>query len=209
MISVQSSIHAHRGFPSWSSGANIFNAYAIASRKRLIPEMESTVRLTLDCPMTFETLGEGLRLFEDWALHDLARFRKRCRDNLIACLESVLEVDAQGPSSVWVGGPKVLDMGDSVPPQPNHLLNWLSQLFSRNIDGLKQQEFTQPITTPSSIRSEYLTALEAHGDCSFCLRVHATNGWTFWAQLENKLAQARNRAQFWDTRMHPQSPEYI
>ena len=203
MVSVQSSIRAHRSFSSRSSGANIFNAYAIANSKGLIPEMESTARLTLDYPMTLETLGEGLRLFEDWALRDLARFRKRCRDNLVACLESCLEVDAQGPSSVWVGCPKGSGSGGSASPQPDHLPNWLSLIFSRNIDGLKQQVFTKPITTPSSIRSEYLAALEAHGNCNFCLRVHATDGWTFWAQLENKLSQARNRARFWDSRIHP------
>ncbi|KAH9962476.1 hypothetical protein BJV74DRAFT_787126, partial [Russula compacta] len=45
MVSVQSSIRAEagrRGFPSQSSGVNIFSAYAIASSKGLIPEMEST-----------------------------------------------------------------------------------------------------------------------------------------------------------------------
>src|SRR5258708_36157036 len=66
MASVQSSIRAEvsRGeFPA-PSGAEAFYAYAIASTKGLIPEMEYIARLTLDYPMTFETIGEGLRLFE-------------------------------------------------------------------------------------------------------------------------------------------------
>jgi hypothetical protein len=58
-------------------GAEAFAAYAIASAKGLIPEMEDAARLTLNYPMTFEALGEGLRYFEGSALHDLASFRKR------------------------------------------------------------------------------------------------------------------------------------
>jgi hypothetical protein len=45
-------------------GAEAFTAYAIASAKGLTPEMENAAHLTLDHPMTFESLGEGLRLFE-------------------------------------------------------------------------------------------------------------------------------------------------
>ena len=211
MISVQSSIRAEasrRGFPSQSCGTNIFNAYAIASRKGLIPEMESMAHLTFGHPMTFETIGEGLRLFEGCALRDLASFRGRYRDNLIPCLKSFLEIDPLAPSGIWVGCPQVLrtsdwDWGARALP------NWLYQLFSRNIDNLKQQVFTRPLTTPSSIRSEYLAALESHGDCNFCLRMHVTNGATFCAQLENEIAQARNRAQpcHWKTSTHPQVPE--
>jgi hypothetical protein len=58
-------------------GAEAFTAYAIASTKGLIPEMEYAARLTMNFPMTFEILGEGLRSFEGSALHDLASFRKR------------------------------------------------------------------------------------------------------------------------------------
>lgn len=53
-----------------------FRAYAIASSSRLIPEMDMTASLTLDYPMTFEHLGGDLRLFERWALHELADYRK-------------------------------------------------------------------------------------------------------------------------------------
>ncbi|KAH8985639.1 hypothetical protein EDB86DRAFT_2327709 [Lactarius hatsudake] len=60
-----------------------FRAYAIASSKRLIPEMETTARFTLDHPMTFDVITDALPLFEGSALHDLVRFCKRCRDNLL------------------------------------------------------------------------------------------------------------------------------
>jgi hypothetical protein len=63
-------------FPS-AKGADAFPAYAIASANRLIPEMENAARMTLGHPMTFESLGEGLRLFEGSALRDLASYRKR------------------------------------------------------------------------------------------------------------------------------------
>jgi hypothetical protein len=82
MVSVQSSIRAKvklGEFPSLK-GAEAFTAYAIASARQLIPEMENAARLTLNHPMTFESLGEGLRLFEGSALHDLASFRKRTGD---------------------------------------------------------------------------------------------------------------------------------
>ena len=79
MDSVQSSIRLEvkcGEFPA-PRGVQSFPAYAIASAKGLIPEMENAARQTLDHPMTFEILGEGLRLFEGWALRDLASFHKR------------------------------------------------------------------------------------------------------------------------------------
>jgi hypothetical protein len=78
MASVQSSIRLQvkwGEFPA-PKGTEAFAAYAIASAKRLIPEMENAARLTLNYPMTFEYLGEGLQLFEGSALHDLASFHK-------------------------------------------------------------------------------------------------------------------------------------
>jgi hypothetical protein len=105
MAPVQSFIRVGVGrgeFPA-PEGVEAFTAYAIASAKVLIPEMENAARLTLDHPMTFEILGEGLRLFERWALRDLVNFRKRCRDNLVTCLDSFLDAQPPGPSSIWVG----------------------------------------------------------------------------------------------------------
>jgi hypothetical protein len=111
MVSIQSSIRAEarRRQPSPNlSGTAAFSTYAIASSKGLTPEMENTARITLDHTITFETLGEGLRLFEGCALRDLVRFRKRCKDNVVACLESFLEARA-GPSRIWIGCPDTLD----------------------------------------------------------------------------------------------------
>ncbi|KAF8472365.1 hypothetical protein DFH94DRAFT_673982, partial [Russula ochroleuca] len=78
MVSVQSFIRAevNRGTCPVPKGAEAFSVYAIASAKELIPEMENSARLTLDHPMTFELLGERLRLFEGSALQNLASFRK-------------------------------------------------------------------------------------------------------------------------------------
>jgi hypothetical protein len=86
MDSVQSSIRAEvdRGvFPALVAAADVFRAYAIASTNKLTPEMKKTARLSLAHPMTFEVLGEGLRLFEGGALRDLTNFRKRCKDHLV------------------------------------------------------------------------------------------------------------------------------
>ena len=69
MAFVQSYIRAevsHGVFPT-PKGTEVFAEYAIASAKGLALEMESTAQQTLDHPMTFEVLGEGLRLFEGWA----------------------------------------------------------------------------------------------------------------------------------------------
>ena len=53
-----------------------FSAYAIASGLGLVPEAEDAARLTLGQPMTFESLGEELRLFKGRTLFDLIRYRK-------------------------------------------------------------------------------------------------------------------------------------
>jgi len=130
MERVQSAIRAevNRGiFPS-PAGTEVFGAYAIASDKGLAPEMEAAARLTLDYPLTFEALGERLRLFEGPALCDLARFRKRCADNLIACLKSFLKVDAPGPSRICVGCPSVTSPGYH--PTSAVFPTWLTQVFT-------------------------------------------------------------------------------
>ena len=53
-----------------------FSAYAIASGLGLALEAQDAARLTLDEPMTFTSLGEGLRLFKGRALYDLIRMRR-------------------------------------------------------------------------------------------------------------------------------------
>ena len=57
--------------------ADGFSAYAIASGLGLVSEAEDAARLTLGQPMTFESLGEGLRSFKGRALCDLIRYRSK------------------------------------------------------------------------------------------------------------------------------------
>ena len=182
MTSVQLTIRGKVNcgeFPA-PKGTDAFAAYAIASSKELIPEMEKAARQSLDLPMTFETIGKGLRLFEGWALRDLANFRRRCRDNLSACFDSY--------SGALAGCPRGW-FGPGVPVLPK----WLYQLLSRSRDDLEMQVFTHPLDIHSRIRGEYLTALYAHLDCKICLVMHAIQGSTFCAELERKLAQARDK----------------
>ena len=77
MESIQSYIRDEvklRRFPA-PVNCQAFGAYAIASSMGLIPEMEHAAQLTLGLPMTFESLGEGLRLFKGRALCDLIHYR--------------------------------------------------------------------------------------------------------------------------------------
>ena len=196
MTSVLSSIRAKvkRGeFPA-PNGTEAYPAYVIAGAKGLIPEMESAARQTLDHPMTFEVLGEGLRLFEGWALRDLVSFRKRCKDNLVACLDLFLEVRPPGPSRIWVGCPDIAPtMAWEALGRGGVLPRWLNQLLSRIQSDLKLQKFTYPLNIHPRIREEYLMALRDHLNCHFCLAVHATKGPTFCTELEDNLAQARDQ----------------
>ncbi|KAH9166769.1 hypothetical protein EDB89DRAFT_1891104 [Lactarius sanguifluus] len=107
MDAVQSSIRAEvaRGPSPTLDGVLAFRAYAIASSSGLTPEMEMAARLTLDQPMTFEHLGDELRLCKGWALRKLSRFRTGCRDNLVSCFESFLNVDS-GLSKIWIDCPR-------------------------------------------------------------------------------------------------------
>jgi hypothetical protein len=187
---IRSEVRRGGEFPA-PNGAEAFHAYAIAASKGLIPEMENAARQTLDHPMTFEVLGEGLRLFEGWAMCELVSFRKRCRDNFITCLDSFLEIQPPGPSSIWVGCPEVMLRSRS-----RLLPRWLNELLSRNQNDLKLQKFTQPLDIHSRIRGEYFAALQNHATCNFCSVVHIRNGSTFCAELENKLSQARDNVTY-------------
>jgi BTB/POZ domain len=193
MDRVQSSIRAeihHGDFPA-PFGTEVFGAYAIASDEGLIPEMENAARLTLDHPMTFETVGEGLRLFQGSALRDLVRFRKACKDNLVSCLKSFFDIP--GPSSIWVDCPYIKRSKGSVLPA------WLHQVLSSK--DLSMQIFTHPLITPSSIRALYLAAIQTHDDCEDCLRVHAKKGSSFSAELESRLREARDKVRTSDLRL--------
>ena len=64
----------HGRFPA-PVKAEGFRAYAIASGMGLVPEAEDAARLASGQPMTFESLGEGLRSFKGRAVYDLIRYR--------------------------------------------------------------------------------------------------------------------------------------
>jgi hypothetical protein len=192
MASVQSFIRAqvNRGeFPS-PTGAEAFAAYAIASGKKLIPEMEYAARLTLDQPMTFEILGEGLRLFDGWALRDLANFRKRCWDNLVPCFKSLLKFGP--PFNVWT---RCYTQGQSYytnSETTGYSPPWLTGLFQKYINE-SREAFSKPLFNPRRIQSEYLSALEAHITsyrCISCTKVHTLKGVKFCKDLEDRLTQA-------------------
>ena len=77
MVSIQSNIRdlVKRGIFPAPVQAEAFSAYAIASRMGLSPEIEYAGSLTLGQPLTFDSLGEGLRSFTGQALCDLIRYR--------------------------------------------------------------------------------------------------------------------------------------
>ena len=186
MSTVQSTIRSEMKSRSITTptGALAFRAYAIASSHGLIPEMETAARLTLEYPMTFEFIGEQLMKFGGVALRDLARYRKRCRDSLVACLESLLD-SRLPPSDIWVGCPYSTQ---------SYLSEWLYSLLLQHLKSLKES-FTRPLPQPSSFCAKYLSALQVHIsriDCLFCSKVHIMHGETYREQVETKLAKALN-----------------
>ena len=182
-----------RGIPSTNGSRGVL-CYVIASNNRLIPEMENAARQTLEHPMTFEIFGEGLRSIQGWALRDLANFRKRCRDNLVACFESFLQLK-QPPSNIWATCVENHNRHTA-----RHLSSnqtgasplWLTKLFQNRLDK-SRDAFSKPFFDPRSIRRKYLLALNAHissKNCISCTNVHAQKGEAFCKGLENKLTRA-------------------
>jgi hypothetical protein len=195
MVSIQSNIRAEmkrRGSPTplgAEADAQPFRKYAIASHLRLIPEMESAARLTLGYPMTFESLGDGLRSFNGRALCDLVRYRKRCRDNLVSCLDSFFCVHSR--CQIWAGCQEPAPVNDWGVPQ-NVPTTWLHDFFTSKTVELKNG-FTDAISSPSYIIEGYVAALKnhTHSSCNTCVRVHVEVP-TFCMELEDELAQELN-----------------
>ena len=183
MVQVQSYIRTEvdRGSFPGPVRTEVFRAYAIACGKGLIPEMEKAARLTLEHPMTFETLGGSLRFFDGSALRDLARFRMRCRDNLVAVCLSSQVLPAGTSNRFYCSRCRYTSQPDNCP----------QQLLSRN-DESKKREFTNPLT-PSKIRGEYLKAFQSPVKCKSCGSAHSINNSTPDAELESKLAQALDK----------------
>ena len=77
MVSIQSYIRSEirRGTYPAPVAAEAFTAYAIASSMGLVLEADIAARLTVGQPLTFESLGEGLRSFKGRALCELVRYR--------------------------------------------------------------------------------------------------------------------------------------
>ncbi|KAH9167976.1 hypothetical protein EDB89DRAFT_2232046 [Lactarius sanguifluus] len=177
MISIQSYIRAE--IKRWPPpfGAEAFRTYAIASSMGLIPEIENAARLTLGYPMTFESLGDGLRSFKGSALCDLVRYRRRCRDNLVLCLNSFF--DAHSRRQIWEGCRE----GSSY--------TWLVNFFTSKSAEMNDSEgFTRAISSPSTILEGFQVALKDHmqSGCYSCVRVHM-EGQTFCKELEKELVQ--------------------
>ncbi|KAI9433729.1 hypothetical protein H4582DRAFT_969073 [Lactarius indigo] len=193
MVGVQDAIRTEIG--SWRPIVltGTFRAFAFSSGAKLLPEMETFARHTLDFPMTLEYLSDELSLFEGWALRDLVRYRKRCRDSLVTTFDSLLDSNVR-PSNIWV-----VCTADSLNSYPGREIQvfpqWLSNLLSKHRITL-QETFASPFPSPSSIRGEYLAALNTHigsQDCVPCMRVHALKGETFLEELEDKLTRALDK----------------
>ena len=77
MVSIQSHIRAEvkRGTYPAPNVAEALSAYTIATNMGLVLEAENAARLTVGQPLTFESLGEGLRSFKGRALRELVRYR--------------------------------------------------------------------------------------------------------------------------------------
>jgi len=193
MVGIQSYIctEIRSRDPVAQTGTVAFRAYALSSSGRLLSEMVASARLTLDFPMTFEYLCDELPLFEGWALRDLLRFRNRCRDTLISCLESFLNLH-HSSLNVWILCPRIPYSSITT----GRLPTWLSDLFKRLITELRQAS-TKPLLNPSSFHEEYLIALQAHltsyNSCESCAKVHALKGEAFHKEIENRLELALDK----------------
>jgi len=204
MVAVQSSIRAEisRRKLLLPTGCEAFRVYAMACSKRLIPEMESTARLTLEYPMTFESIGEAMRSFEGCALHDLADFHWRCKSTLSRHFQLLSGV--KYPSSysrIWVGCPTVCT------PEPKRdegrLPTWLES-FLRKFTS--PDMFTQTILKAQRLGEGYLEALQAHvneTDCHFCMKVYTLKGGAFYTEIKKGLNLVQNVSYLVETGAKP------
>jgi len=135
-------------------------------------------RLTLGHPLTFESLGDALRLFEGCALRDLADFRLRS----IRKFSGLLSDCDTGPSNIWA----------SCPMTDKEVSSWFEGLRSRLI---QVDNFTQAIPTSQELDDEYLNALQSHikkTGCHFCANTHVIEGEIFRTKLKDVSTKAWN-----------------
>jgi hypothetical protein len=166
-----------------------FRAYAIASSKQLIPEMEIAARLTLDHPMTFKTIGDALPFFDCSSLQNLVHFRKRCRDKLLSFFEGFVE-GSDSLSKIWSGCSKTKR------PKSNTVIlaEWLRDFISQHTESLKET-YTNPLPKPSSLRKEFIANILPHISqdcCSSCPTVYAMKGEAFLDQFSCRVSKIRD-----------------
>ena len=190
MVGVQSHIRAQikSREPILLTRNEVFRAFAISSGAKLLPEMETSARHTLECPMTLESLTDELPLFEGWELRDLVRHRKWCRGRLLSTFDLFLEYNA-GPSKIWF-----VCTADTLHAYARREVfpKWLHDLLSNKRKNV-QQALTNPFPNTSNIRGEYMAALGTHissQDCIPCMKVHTLKGERFCGELVNQLTQA-------------------
>ncbi|KAH8983114.1 hypothetical protein EDB92DRAFT_1612031 [Lactarius akahatsu] len=87
-------------------------------------------------------LSDVLPLFAGWALRDLARYRKRCRNRLVSTLQSFLDC-----ATLQTSGRRLPTVVTTRHVFTTHKL---------------QETFTVPLLKPSGIRGEYISTLNTH-----------------------------------------------
>jgi hypothetical protein len=189
MAAVQSIIRNEvnrRGLLLPTDAGGVLHMYAVACSKRLIPEMDAAARLSLNYPLTFESAGEALRLFDGWALRGLVDFRLRCARDLESRIESFSD-SQNGPSKIWAG----------CPIEPSRTSWWLYCVLKFTSERFYQSWNNFDETVPSSpqLRHEFLEDLQDHinqSDCHFCLKVYTLKGEEYCAEMCKQLELARN-----------------
>jgi hypothetical protein len=175
-----------------SSCPEAFHVYAVAYRKGLVPEMAAAARHTLGYPLTFESLGDALRLFEGRALCELADFRLRSIEEFSSNLTSFARIFKE-PSNIWVGCPAAR-AADS--ENLFYLPAWLGFLKSGPIGAGR---FTETIPTSTQLCDRYMNGLQSHvkeKNCHFCMKVHVLEGGIYRKQMGDISTQAL--AQAWN-----------
>ena len=170
-----------------------FRAYAIASRKQLIPEVKTAARLTLDQPMTFKTIGDALPFFDRSSLQDLVHFRKRCHSKLLAFFEGFAN-GSDSLSKIWFGCKATRKRPQNNTAKPG----WLRDFVFQHTESLKET-YTNPFPTPSSLRKAFISNLLSHVSedvCSSCSKGYATEGEAFLDQLCCKVSKIRRGTYF-------------
>jgi hypothetical protein len=198
MDAVQSSIRVEIGRRELlsSTGAGVYRVYAVARSKGLIPEAEAAARLTLGYPLTFESLGDTLRLFEGCALRDLADFRVRSIRYLCSNWGDFLDC-FRGPSVIWVDCPTSNGGSDfGIRRLPTWLRDCLRlELTMPGRIGSDRDNFAETVPTSVQLCDKYSKALQRHvkeNDCNPCMKVHILEGETFCAEMKDILARAWN-----------------